>query len=338
MERKTTQGQYLFILLGAFVLTCCFFGASYALNNRVEPNAEFNYFETENLELSYADYGKGDGDILSLINPSLKTEQEARKEAGYRFSVSNISNTEKKYRLRLIEDYGIVTEEDCLYKEISPSNIYFQFDNQAPKRLIDIENNGYLLYESQETILPGNTEIHELRIWAGEKSPELVKQEHYHGKVLLEEVKDNYPAYSQGQKLTIGQMTYMVIEDSDETNGFIKLMPTKSYTYEGNPCEGSTCLMVEEEKIKELLENNQIQLENALGQVFDFSVFHERVLTKEEWETYSSNSLLTEAFQGDYWLYDETDGYQVANLTSSLGEVRGVILLYKELLKDKESK
>lgn len=338
MERKTTKGQFLFILFGSFVLTCFFFGASYALNNRVEPNAEFNYFETENLELSYVDYGKGDGDVLSLINPSLKTEQEARKEEGYRFSVSNISNTEKKYRLRLIEDYGIVTEEDCLYKEISPSNIYFQFDNQAPKRLIDIEKNGYLLYESQETILPGNSEIHELRIWAGEKSPEFVKQEHYHGKVLLEEVKNPYPVYKQGQKLTIGQMTYIVMEDSDETNGFIELMPTKSYTYEGNPCEGSTCILAEEEKIRELLENNQIQIENALGQVFDFSVFHERVLTKEEWEKYLENPLLTEAVQGNYWLYDEAKGYQVANTSSLSGEVRGMILLYKELLKDKESK
>ncbi len=336
MKRKTTKGQFLLILFGAFLLTCCFFGASYALNNSVSPTSEFNYFATDDLELSYVDSGKGESDVLSLVEPSFKTEEEARKEEGYRFSVSNLSHSEKKYRLRLIEDYGILAEEDCLYKELPFTDIYVQFDNQPPTRLVDLESHGYLLYESSDTILPGNSEIHELRIWVKEGSPLSDNTKHYHGKILLEEVTDSYPSYKKGDLLTIGHSSYVVLEDSDVNNGFLRLMPTASFTYEGLPCDGTNCFMATEENLFEILENQQIQLENAIGEIFDFSVFHQRLLTVEEWSKYQGDPLLASILSNRYWKYDASLGQSVS-LDSSSGEVRSVILLYKGLLKDPEN-
>lgn len=341
MIGKHTKQEFLIIMAGALLLTCCFFGSSYALNNSLLPTAEFNYFGTSNLELSYVDRGTGNGDFLSLVNATRISDAEARNQDGYRFSITNISGGAYKYRLRLLEDAAMINEDGCIDRQLYANYIRFQFDNQEPKSLSQIENNGYVLYESTENILPGNSEIHELRIWLKEDTPSVVK-EHYHGKIVLEEIEEVYPSYQQGQEVIIGEDSFLVLENSDSNNAYLKLLINSSFSYTKVKCQtGQSCPFKSTQELSDLMDTYREKMEEDLGKIFDVTVLRLRLLDMNEYQMFLS--IIPSLGSEPFLLYSLNNGrYEVTNLSTGLdlsdvnSRVQPVILLHKALLEKEE--
>ncbi len=342
MIGKHTKQEFWIIIMGALLLTCCFFGSSYALNNQVSKTAEFNYFGTSNLELSYVDRGMGNGDVLSLVNAQPISDLKAREQDGYRFSITNVSGGAYKYRIRLVEDDAMVNEDGCIDRQLYTDYIRFQFDNLEPKSLKEIESTGYVLYESTEMILPGNSEIHELRIWLSEDTPATVK-DHYHGKVVLEEMEDTYLSYQQGQEIIIGEDSFLVMENSSSTNAYLKLLLNSSYSYINAECQTEqNCPLETAKELSSIMEKYRERMVADLGKNFDISILQIRPLDMNEYRTFLPTipSLGTEPFL----LYSLTNGrYEITNmkagvnLTTVNSRVQPVILLHKALLEKEEN-
>lgn len=340
MRGKHTRKEFAVIILGALLLTCCFFSSSYALNNFTSPTSEYNYFGTSNLELSYVDRGMGNGDVLSLVSDISKSGEIDKDERGYRFSVTNISKNDYKYRLRIVEDVAMIQEDDCFSKQLYSDYIWFQFDNFLPKRLKDIEDTGYVFYDSTVEILPGNSEIHELRIWLEKDVPQNVKG-HYHGKIVLEELSlEPYESYQQSQEIKIGDSSYIVLEDSDSQNAYLKLLPNFSFDFLDVRCpsEGS-CFYNSSEQLVASFERYQALLQDQLQKPFDLNLLRVRLLGIEEREKYLAQIPEFQTWITDsLFVYSPTDGkIRVLGKLESLEEkvrVQPVVYLHKDLLKE----
>lgn len=344
MKKNHMNRQSVFVLGAAFFLTVSFFASSYSLNNPNKHTEEYNFFNTENLEFSYVDHGFGNGDILSLVKESPKSDSLALQEDGYRFSVTNISNTTHRYRIRLVEDIAVIDEDSCSSKLLYPNYIKYQFDSNAPQTLVSIENNGYVLYESEESILPGNSEIHELRIWLDENTPKDL-EDHYHGRIVLEEIDNQkYESYSRGQMIVLGEkQKYLVLEDSDSKNAYLKLYPMAPLTYVGLECDEEKCFEASFDSISEVLDNYRVQIQYLLGKDISLNTLRIRLLEQEEYLKYLEMPEFLLQNQNNRFLYDLKDGKlniynsfmeKVKNKDSAL--FQPLVILHKDLLKNEE--
>ncbi len=345
VKRKHTKKELIIIVLGALVLTCGFFGSSYALNNTTSPTAEYNYFGTSNLELSYVDHGMGNGDVLSLTNAKPKTDQQAMSEEGYRFSVTNISSNGYFYRIRLVEDIALINEEDCIDRQILPQYIRFQFDNFKPRSLSEIESSGYVLHESKELILPGNSEIHELKIWLDQDTPQNLK-DHYHGKIVLEEISDEiYEEYQKGQELQIGETPYLILEDSDSKNAYLKLTTASQNPYFENDCvdHSKTCLFTSKEDLETLLKGYRNGIESQLQKLTNLHLLRLRIFEKNEYLDYAMALTKLNPQNMPFLIYNTKNGLpQMINSSSGLdpeiekNKIQIVMIMHKSLLQPEE--
>lgn len=343
MHKGHLNRQSVFILVAAFFLMICFFASSYSLNNPNKYTEEYNYFNTENLEFSYVDHGMGNGDVLSLVGKNPISDSMALGQNGYRFSVTNISNTAHKYRVRLVEDTAVINEDSCSSRLLYSNYIKYQFDNQPPKSLYSVLNNGYVLYESEESILPGNSEIHELKIWLDESTPKNLK-DHYHGKIVIEELdNDKYENFTKGQVLVFGEsQKYLVLENSDSKNAYVTLYPMKPLTYVGLEIDDkSKNFEATMDSLDEIFDNYRVQLRYLLGKEIDMNVLRIRMLTTEEYQKYLDS--IQPLTQNRYFFYDLKVG-KLKIYNDQLVEIKDkdsalfqpLVILHKDLLKQEE--
>ena len=191
------------ILVIAVVITT--FGGSYAWFNSQIMKDEYNVFKEEDFELSYVANDSGYGDILSLVGQEPMSDSDANNLKPYRFNVTNVGSKEKYFKLKIDLDQSIIEEDGCVKNLLATSYIKFKIDNQQPQVLGNFAAKDYQIYLSPESIMPGSSEIHELRIWVDENAPQSIKNKHFHATVAVEsvDVDKTYATYTVGQSVTL---------------------------------------------------------------------------------------------------------------------------------------
>lgn len=213
------------ILVIAVVITT--FGGSYAWFNSQIMKDEYNVFKEEDFELSYVANDSGYGDILSLVGQEPMSDSDANNLKPYRFNVTNAGSKEKYFKLKIDLDQSIIEEDGCVKNLLATSYIKFKIDNQQPQVLSNFAAKDYQIYLSPESIMPGSSEIHELRIWVDENAPQSIKNKHFHATVAVEsvDVDKTYATYTVGQAVTLlNGDKYHVLESSDSNNSKVKLI------------------------------------------------------------------------------------------------------------------
>lgn len=213
------------ILVIAVVITT--FGGSYAWFNSQIMKDEYNVFKEEDFELSYVANDSGYGDILSLVGQEPMSDSEANNLKPYRFNVTNVGSKEKYFKLKIDLDQSIIEEDSCVKNLLATSYIKFKMDNQQPQMLGNFAAKDYQIYLSPESVMPGSSEIHELRIWIDENAPQSIKNKHFHATVAVESVDVNktYATYTVGQAVTLlNGDKYHVLENSSSDNSKVKLI------------------------------------------------------------------------------------------------------------------
>lgn len=239
------------ILVLAFVITMV--GGSYAWFNSQAMNDEYNAFKEEDFEISYVADEDGYGDILSLVGEVPISDSEGIQLKPYRFSITNLGEKEKNFKLKINLDQSIIEEDGCINNILSTSYIKYKIDNQSPKILKTTELKDYEIYTSSETIMPGSSEIHELRIWIDENSPEVVKNKHFHAIVNVEsyDKSSTFDTYIFGQEVTLlDGSKYHVLENSSSDDSKVKLI--SDYNINSNGNQDTKCIVSDfiKQKIK----------------------------------------------------------------------------------------
>lgn len=308
------------IIVSAIVIAIfiTFIGGSYSWLNSQKEKGEYNYFEEENFELSYSRSDKGYSKVLSLINTKPITDKEGSSKEAYRFSITNISDEERYYKLKIKLDNALIEADDCSNKQLSTRYIKYKLDNDAPKSLYLTADKDYEIYLSKQTLMPGTSEIHELRIWVDENSPSIVFNKHFHAVVNVEtaDKKETYKEYTKGQEVELlNGNRYYVINDSDNTSSKVTLISKYNVSKVGlqdEKCNLSECSMTYDEALKVINGRFLNELKISLkGQETRTDNIEVRLISKEE-----INESMTWLASSNIWTQSEEENNNVYVITS----------------------
>lgn len=243
-DKKIFKHQLMITASIALTAVVTMLGGSYALFSSTSKADEYNVLKVGELEISYVDTGEGYGDILSLNGAYPMSDSDGEKQSAYRFNITNTGTITADFKIKILYDESIIEEDDCSENLLNQSYIKYKFDNATPVLLSSKQDSNYVIYEANN-LLPGSSEIHEIRIWIDENSPNAVLGKHFHGKVVIESTQAGIDdslkkAYAIGEKVTLKDgSSWHVLEKSTNTNTMVTLL--SDYNLNSDGTYNTTC-------------------------------------------------------------------------------------------------
>lgn len=237
-KNRLFKHQILITAITVFAIVISMIGGSYAIFSSTSKADEYNALMVGELEISYVDTGDGYGDILSLNGSYPISDTEGKNSEPYRFNVVNTGTIAADFKIKIEYDEAIIEEDGCSNNLLSFTNVKYQFDNNEPALLGDKENNSYVIYEGTN-LLPGSSEIHEIRMWIDENATNNVLGKHFHGKVVIESIQAGIDesltkTYSIGQQVTlVDNSSWYVLENSSSTDTDVVLISSYNLNTDG---------------------------------------------------------------------------------------------------------
>lgn len=240
---KLFKHQLLITAISVFAVVISMIGSSYAIFSSTSKANEYNVLKVGELEISYVDTGDGYGDILSLNGAYPISDEQGASSIPYRFSVTNTGTITADFKIKILYDESIIEEDGCGNNLLPQKYVKYKFDNNAPILLGSRENDDYLVYEANN-LLPGSSEIHEIRIWIDQQATNEILGKHFHGKVVIESTQsgigdDLKKEYEIGQSVTLKDgSSWHVLENSSNTNSMVTLLSDYNLNEDGTYNKG----------------------------------------------------------------------------------------------------
>jgi len=237
-KSKLFKHQVLITVITVLAIVVSMIGGSYAIFSSTSKADEYNVLKVGKLEISYVDTGDGYGDVLSLNGAYPVSDSEGISSKPYRFNVTNTGTITADFKIKILYDESIIEEDGCENNLLLQKYIKYQFDNGEPTLLSTKESQDYSVYEASN-LLPGSSEIHEIRIWIDESAPNEILGKHFHGKVVVESMQSgaNESAkyeYKIGQSVTLKDSSkWHVLENSSTSNTTVTLLSDYNLNTDG---------------------------------------------------------------------------------------------------------
>lgn len=237
-QLRLFKHQLLITAISVFALVISMIGGSYAIFSSTSKANEYNVLKVGQLEISYVDTGNGYGDILSLNGAYPISDAQGSTSIPYRFNITNTGTITADFKIKILYDESIIEEDGCKNNLLPQKYVKYKFDNDDPILLGSKENIDYLVYEANN-LLPGSSEIHEIRIWIDEHATNEILGKHFHGKVVIESTQSGVDEsikseYRVGQKITLKDGSeWHVLEDSNNQNSHVTLLSDYNLNEDG---------------------------------------------------------------------------------------------------------
>lgn len=265
-KNKLFKHQLLITVISVFAVVITMIGGSYAIFSSTSKSDEYNVLKVGDLEISYLDTGDGYGDILSLNGAYPTSDSVGSSIEPYRFSVTNTGTITADFKIKILYDEAIIEEDGCGSKLLPQKYVKYKFDNDNPLLLGDKEDNGYVVYEGSN-LLPGSSEIHEIRLWISETASNDSLGKHFHGKVVIESTQSGIVdsvkiEYNVGTSVTLKDGSkWHVLEKSDVNSTVVTLLSDYNLTNEGSYDTGCTTTICSPQAFD--IENNRLTENNS---------------------------------------------------------------------------
>lgn len=238
---KLFKHQLFITFIFVLVIVVSMIGGSFAIFSSTSKADEYNVLKVGKLEISYVDTGNGYGDILSLNGayPMSDIEGSSESRTPYRFNITNTGSITADFKIKIQYDESIIEEDGCKDNLLPQKYVKYKLDNNEPILLGSKESDDYLIYEATD-LLPGSSEIHEIRIWIDEAATNEVLGKHFHGKVVIEIAQggieeDLKNEYKVGQSIVLKDGSkWHVLENSGNDNSMITLLSDYNLNESGN--------------------------------------------------------------------------------------------------------
>lgn len=237
-KTKLFKHQVLITGIAVFAIVISMIGGSYAIFSSTSKADEYNVLKVGKLEISYVDTGDGYGDVLSLNGAYPISDNEGIKSSPYRFNITNTGTIAADFKIKILYDESIIEEDGCENNLLLQKYVKYQFDNGKPKLLSDTESQDYLVYEATN-LLPGSSEIHEIRIWIDEAATNEILGKHFHGKLVVESNQSGVEEslvyeYKIGQSVTLKDGSkWHVLENSSTNSATVTLLSDHNLNTDG---------------------------------------------------------------------------------------------------------
>lgn len=236
---KLFKHQVLITAISVFAVVISMFGGSYAIFSSTSKADEYNVLKVGNLEISYVDTGDGYGDVLSLNGAYPTSDEVGSNSNPYRFNIVNTGTIAADFKIKILYDESIIEEDGCENDLLPQKFVKYKFDSESPVLLSSKESSGYVIYEAKN-LVPGSSEIHEIRIWIDENATNEILGKHFHGKVVIESVQTGIDAslskvYELGESVTLKDGSkWHVLEKSSETDTKVVLLSDYNLNSDGS--------------------------------------------------------------------------------------------------------
>ena len=252
------KNQILIIGICVFTIVLSYIGGSYALFTSTSKSGEYNSLSVGDLESSYVDTGAGYGDVLSLNGAYPMSDGDGANTTPYRFSIENKGTIPLDFRIKLLDDESIIQEDGCSNNLIDRNYVMIKVDNNNPIVLGSLSSSDYVIYSKgnlaageydrlETALVPGSSEIHEIRIWIKSDAPNSVLGKHFHGKMVIESNQTGVDSsltrtYHVGDSVTLADNSkWHVIKEAKNSSATVTLISDYNLNSNGTFCTSGTC-------------------------------------------------------------------------------------------------
>ena len=252
------KNQIFIVGICVFALVLSFIGGSYALFTSSSKAGEYNSLTVGDLEISYVDTGSGYGDVLSLNGAYPMSDGDGANTTPYRFSLENKGTIPLDLRIKLLDDESIIDEDGCSNNQIDKNYVMVKLDRNQPVTLGSLADNDYVIYTKgnlaageydrlSEALVPGSSEIHEIRIWIKSDAPNTVLGKHFHGKMVVETNQTGVEpsltrTYHAGDSVTLADNSHWhVLKEAKNSSSIVTLISDYNLNSNGTFCTSGTC-------------------------------------------------------------------------------------------------
>ena len=107
-----------------------------------------------------------------------------KKTSPYSFKITNSGTLDAYYKVKIIDDTDIITEDGCSNNLLPKDKIKVSINGGTPFLLNSKEANSYIVNDG--TLAASESRTFEIRIWIDETAGNEVLGKHYHGKIVVE--------------------------------------------------------------------------------------------------------------------------------------------------------
>lgn len=177
--------QTLITCIAVIAVVVASLGTTLAVFTKTDNGTEYNVVQAGELSVSYVDLND-EGNVLQLNNEFPVSDEVGSSGSAYRFSVENTGTIVANYTVKIINDEDTIEADGCSNNLLDDDFIRYQFDNGEIGTLKDLLDADGSYVISSGTLQPFESNIHEIKLWLSDTSPNSVLGTHYHGKVVID--------------------------------------------------------------------------------------------------------------------------------------------------------
>lgn len=187
IEKKVSKAftrEAQFTIVSIFLVTIVMISSAYAIFSSVQKQETYNTLTVGTLKIDFDQSSTDMGNIINLNGAYPTSDTEGQKTSPYSFKITNSGTLDAYYKVKIIDDTDIITEDGCSNNLLPKDKIKVSINGGAPFLLNSKEANSYIVNDG--TLAASESRTFEIRIWIDETAGNEVLGKHYHGKIVVE--------------------------------------------------------------------------------------------------------------------------------------------------------
>lgn len=180
---KAVSRELKHSILSIFLVVIVILSSSFAIFTSIQKSENYNSITVGILKI---DFSQETANTLSLNGAYPIPDENGLEAEGYSFTISNTGNLNAGYKIKIVDDTEMISEDGCASNLLDKANIKVSINNQDPFLLGSKSGEEYVVVNG--SIAPANTHNYTIKIWIDEKSGNEVLGKHYHGKIVVDSV------------------------------------------------------------------------------------------------------------------------------------------------------
>lgn len=185
---KAVSRELKHSILSIFLVVIVILSSSFAIFTSIQKSENYNSITVGILKV---DFLQDTVNTLNLNGAYPVPDVNGLEAEGYSFKISNTGNLNAQYKIRIVDDTEMISEDECSSNQLDKSKIKVSINDGTPFLLDSKSSSDYVV--ELASIAPGNMKEYIIKIWIDENAGNEVLGKHYHGKIVVDSVNLSTP-------------------------------------------------------------------------------------------------------------------------------------------------
>lgn len=180
---KAVSRELKHSILSIFLVVIVILSSSFAIFTSIQKSENYNSITVGILKV---DFLQDTINTLNLNGAYPIPDVNGLETEGYSFKISNTGNLNAQYKIRIVDDTEMISEDECSSNQLDKSEIKVSINDGTPFLLDSKSSSDYVV--ELASLAPGNMKEYTIKIWIDENAGNKVLGKHYHGKIVVDSV------------------------------------------------------------------------------------------------------------------------------------------------------